>query len=183
MIWNPSTGSPLIPTPTAADAGKVPTVNADGTGYALANIGDGTWDLLTHYVFDADYPEISNVSVDVEAGKYDEFYVCGDVVLSQSRQAGVFINDVVYCVGRAYASAITSATFRIVLRRGATGIASDTYGRNMVVSYNVSEWNFGAFTAKPMEEITQIRFFAGHSTTYFADGTDFYVAPLTGSVD
>lgn len=164
-----------LPTPTAADAGKVPTVNADGTGYALANIGDGTWDLLTHYVFDADYPEISNVSVDVEAGKYDEFYVCGDVVLSQSRQAGVFINDVSYCVGRAYASAITSATFRIILRRGATGIASDTYGRNKVVSYNVSEWNFGAFTAKPMEEITQIRFFAGHSATYFADGTDFYI--------
>lgn len=175
MIWNPSTGSPLIPTPTATDAGKVPTVNADGTGYELADIGDGTWDLLTHYVFDADYPEISNVSVDVEAGKYDEFYICGDVVLSQSRQAGVFINDVSYCVGRAYASAITSATFRIVLRRGATGIASDTYGRNKVVSYNVSEWNFGAFTAKPMEEITQIRFFAGHSTTYFADGTDFYI--------
>lgn len=164
-----------LPTPTAADAGKVPTVNADGTGYALANIGDGTWDLLTHYVFDADYPEISNVSVDVEAGKYDEFYVCGDVVLSQSRLAGVFVNDVSYCVGRAYASAITSATFRIVLRRGATGIASDTYGRNVVVSYNVSEWNFGAFTAKPMEEITQIRFFAGHSRTYFADGTDFYI--------
>ena len=45
MIWNPSTGSPLIPTPTAADAGKVPTVNADGTGYEMKSVGEN-WELI-----------------------------------------------------------------------------------------------------------------------------------------
>lgn len=44
MIWNPPTGSPLIPTPTAADAGKVPTVNADGNGYVLAPLEQ--WELV-----------------------------------------------------------------------------------------------------------------------------------------
>lgn len=37
-----------VPTPTAEDAGKVPTVNEVGNGYALGSVGFGTWagDLL-----------------------------------------------------------------------------------------------------------------------------------------
>ena len=34
-----------LPTPTAADAGKVPTVNADGTGYELNGVGEN-WEMI-----------------------------------------------------------------------------------------------------------------------------------------
>lgn len=38
-----------LPTPTAADAGKVPTVNADGTGYALQSVGEN-WEKVAEVI-------------------------------------------------------------------------------------------------------------------------------------
>lgn len=56
-----------LPTPTAADAGKVPTVNADGTGYELKKVGGEGY-----------YPVIQATSANLEMSP-NQFYQWGEM--------------------------------------------------------------------------------------------------------
>lgn len=56
-----------LPTPTAADAGKVPTVNADGTGYTLKKVGGEGY-----------YPVIQATSATLELSP-NQFYQWGEM--------------------------------------------------------------------------------------------------------
>ena len=56
-----------LPTPTAADAGKVPTVNADGTGYELKKVGGEGY-----------YPVIQATSATLELSP-NQFYQWGEM--------------------------------------------------------------------------------------------------------
>ena len=56
-----------LPTPTAADAGKVPTVNADGTGYEMKKVGGEGY-----------YPVIQATSANLEMSP-NQFYQWGEM--------------------------------------------------------------------------------------------------------
>lgn len=107
MIWNPSTGSPLIPTPTAADAGKVPTVNADGTGYELNGVGEN-WETLAQVTLEETAVPILDIGDVVSNFKSIRFYA--EVPQVETQIANVAIAAAIYnsTTGLAYNMAQTT---------------------------------------------------------------------------
>ena len=87
-----------LPTPTAADAGKVPTVNADGTGYELKKVGGEGY-----------YPVIQATSATLELSP-NQFYQWGEMA-ALTITLGAAASGVVseYC-GQ-FASGATATTF------------------------------------------------------------------------
>lgn len=96
-----------LPTPTAADAGKVPTVNADGTGYALQSVGEN-WETLAQVTLEETAVPILDIGDVVSNFKSIRFYA--EVPQVETQIANVAIAAAIYnsTTGMAYNMAQTT---------------------------------------------------------------------------
>ena len=116
-----------LPTPTAADAGKVPTVNADGTGYALQSVGEN-WELIE-----------SGSLIDVASVEktFDVPY----------RKVTVFMNGLIQPNGGATSPTTANGVWTIKIndndpaRYGGFNTGSSSHGWGMTTRYNVEANN------------------------------------------
>lgn len=96
-----------LPTPTEADAGKVPTVNADGTGYGLKSVGEN-WETLAQVALEETAVPILDIGDVVSNFKSIRFYA--KVPQVETQIANVAIAAAVYnsTTGPAYNMANTT---------------------------------------------------------------------------
>ena len=96
-----------LPTPTTADAGKVPTVNADGTGYALQSVGEN-WETLAQVTLEETAVPILDIGDVVSNFKSIRFYA--EVPQVETQIANVAIAAAIYnsTTGTAYKMAQTT---------------------------------------------------------------------------
>ena len=96
-----------LPTPTAADAGKVPTVNADGTGYELNGVGEN-WETLAQVTLEENAVPILDIGDVVSNFKSIRFYA--EVPQVETQIANVAIAAAIYnsTTGMAYNMAQTT---------------------------------------------------------------------------